>query len=194
MGKVLGFLLGFLLFLYPFGIYFGMQHFGPRVLSALLFLVFALRYVLSKGKVGALKLKLLMPMSVLGAVFCLLVFLLDQEQALKFYPVIMNLFFFCVFLYSLKNPPPLIERVARLMEPELPPRGVLHARQVTIAWSVFFVVNGGLAFYTALYSSMEFWTLYNGLLSYLLMGLMFAVEYGVRRVRMGQDRREAETC
>jgi uncharacterized membrane protein len=37
-----------------------------------------------------------------------------------------------------------------------------------------------MALYTALFTSMATWTLYNGLIAYLLMGLLFAGEYLVR--------------
>jgi uncharacterized membrane protein len=57
---------------------------------------------------------------------------------------------------------------------------------VTQVWCLFFLCNGGVALYTALYSSLAFWTLYNGLIAYVLMGLVFAIEYGVRQlVRRG---------
>ncbi len=193
--KVLGVVLGVVLILYPFFIYFAVQQFAPRAISATLLAIFAARFLLLRGRAGLLKLNFLLPGTLLGLVFCLFVFSANHIQTLKFYPVIMNLFFLVVFAASLRYPPPVIERVARMMEPNLPPRGVLHARQVTIVWCLFFVANGSISLYTALYSSMEFWTLYNGLLSYLIMGGLFVVEYGVRRVRMAQDRREAtELC
>ena len=76
---------------------------------------------------------------------------------------------------------PIIERLARLQEPDLPPEGVRYTRKVTWAWCGFFIVNGGIAAWTALYADLAAWTLYNGCISYLLMGLMFAVEWLCRR-------------
>jgi uncharacterized membrane protein len=51
---------------------------------------------------------------------------------------------------------------------------------VTQVWCIFFAVNGALALVTALWASAATWSLYNGVIAYLLMGLLFAGEYGVR--------------
>ena len=74
----------------------------------------------------------------------------------------------------------MIERFARIQEPDLDHEGVIYTRKVTIAWCLFFLSNGLIALYTVFYSSIEIWTLYNGFVSYILMGLFFAVEYLIR--------------
>ncbi|MDD4916151.1 MAG: hypothetical protein PHW13_14090, partial [Methylococcales bacterium] len=74
----------------------------------------------------------------------------------------------------------LIERLARIQHPDLPPEGVIYTRRVTQIWCAFFVVNGGIALATALWSSIELWSLYNGLIAYVLMGILFVGEYLVR--------------
>jgi uncharacterized membrane protein len=51
---------------------------------------------------------------------------------------------------------------------------------VTQVWCWFFSVNGAIALATALWASPAIWTLYNGLIAYLVMGLLFAGEYVVR--------------
>jgi uncharacterized membrane protein len=51
---------------------------------------------------------------------------------------------------------------------------------VTQAWCVFFVVNGALAFGTALFAPEAVWSLYTGVVAYVLMGLMFGGEYLLR--------------
>ena len=78
------------------------------------------------------------------------------------------------------------ERLARLSEPDLPDKAIRYTRQVTIAWSVFFLCNGVLAAALTLWAPLAWWTLYNGLISYLLMGLLFAVEWLVRQRVRGQ--------
>jgi uncharacterized membrane protein len=75
----------------------------------------------------------------------------------------------------------MIERLARLREPELPPEGVAYTRRVTQAWCVFFVFNGTVALATALWASEAAWSLYNGVIAYGLMGLMFGGEFLLRR-------------
>jgi hypothetical protein len=59
-----------------------------------------------------------------------------------------------------------------------------YTRKVTITWCLFFIANGSIATFTALYSSMEIWSLYNGFIAYILMGSVFVIEYLIRiRVR-----------
>ena len=47
-----------------------------------------------------------------------------------------------LFGLSLKFGPPLVERLARLQEPELPEHAVRYTRQVTAVWAGFFLANG----------------------------------------------------
>ena len=99
---------------------------------------------------------------------------------LKLYPVLVNAALLGAFAYSLVCPPSMIERVARLREPQLPQRAIVYTRRVTQVWCAFFIVNGSLALWTALYASAALWSLYNGLIAYLLIGLLLAGEYCVR--------------
>ncbi|MDZ5459474.1 hypothetical protein SM757_23110 [Azohydromonas lata] len=100
---------------------------------------------------------------------------------LKLYPVLVNAALLLVFGASLLRGPSLVERLARLREPDLPPAGVAYTRRVTQAWCGFFVVNGSIALSTALWGSDAAWALYNGLLAYGLMGLFFGVEWLLRQ-------------
>jgi uncharacterized membrane protein len=86
-----------------------------------------------------------------------------------------------LFGLSLKFPPSMIERFARLREPNLPLAGVHYTRRVTQVWCAFFVANGTVAVWTALYASRDVWAIYNGLIAYLLMGALFAGEWLLRR-------------
>jgi uncharacterized membrane protein len=99
---------------------------------------------------------------------------------LRFYPVLVNSAFLTMFAYSLIVPPSTVERLARLQDPNLPTAGIAYARRVTQVWCVFFALNGAIALYTALFSSMAQWSFYNGFLAYLLMGVLFAGEYCTR--------------
>lgn len=75
----------------------------------------------------------------------------------------------------------MIETFARLREPELPPQALPYIRKVTIVWCVFFVLNGGIALYTALFSRTQVWSLYNGAISYVPIGLLMTVEWVCRQ-------------
>ena len=107
---------------------------------------------------------------------------------LKLYPVVVNAMLLGVFAYSLIVPPSAVERIARMRDANLPPQAVGYTRRVTQVWCLFFAVNGAIALYTALYASSALWSFYNGFLAYVLIGLLFAGEYCVRRRVMGRQR------
>lgn len=107
------------------------------------------------------------------------------ELGMRAYPVAITLIMLSLFAGSLFHGMPIVERLARLREPELPPEAVLYTRRVTLAWCVFFVINGSISAWTALYASLATWTLYNGFISYCAMGVMFAGEWLCRRRMRG---------
>ena len=99
---------------------------------------------------------------------------------LKLYPVLVNAVLCSIFVYSLLFPPSMIEQLARIREPDFPTPAIFYTRRVTQVWCIFFAANGTIALITALWASSAIWTLYNGLIAYLMMGLLFAGEYVVR--------------
>jgi uncharacterized membrane protein len=101
---------------------------------------------------------------------------------LRFYPVLVNGALLGWFGYSLIAPPTVIERLARRREGYLPPAAIVYTRRVTQVWCLFFTGNGAVALYTALFGSTAQWSIYNGFVAYLLIGLLFAGEYCVRVV------------
>lgn len=175
--------------LYPLVVFYGLAEFSVRWVSFILLVLFLLRMAaVKKNNSGENKLKknqILGPLaskviSFVVLAFLLLSFIFDADIGLLFYPVIINSALALIFLYSLFNPPPIIERLARLTQADLPPHAVLYTRKVTKVWLGFFIINGLVACYTALFTSLQTWTLYNGLIAYILMGLLFAGEYVVR--------------
>jgi len=92
------------------------------------------------------------------------------------YPVLVSCVMLAVFGYSLRFPPTAIEHLALLRQPILHPLVVLHTRRVTQIWCVFFVINGLIALVTALWASEVVWSLYTGVISYILMGVLFGGE------------------
>jgi uncharacterized membrane protein len=105
----------------------------------------------------------------------------SPELAVRAWPVLVSLGFAALFAGSFLVPPVMAERFARLAEPELPVSARAYLRRVTAAWIVFFLANAAIAAWTVLWGSLEQWALYNGFISYLLVGAMFAGEYLVRR-------------
>ena len=123
-------------------------------------------------------------MAAAAITFCVLLAVFDSPQLLRWYPVLISGFMLVLFSLSLKYGPPMVERLARLREPQLPPEAIRYTRQVTVAWSVFFFCNGLCAALLTLWAPLNWWMLYTGLISYGLIGLMFAIEWLIRqRVR-----------
>ena len=75
----------------------------------------------------------------------------------------------------------LIERLARLQTPDLPPEGVRYTRRITQIWCVFFVLNGSMAAALVLMRQYDWWALYTGIVSYVLMGLLLGGEWVYRK-------------
>jgi len=166
--------IGLLTLLYPVVIYFGLGHFEPRWLALFLLLIAVVRAVVGRDRLwlaAAAGATVLVVVSMLG----------NQALPLKLYPVLVNAVMLVVFAVSLRHPPSIIERLARLREQQLPAHAVVYTRQVTKVWCGFFVVNGGIALATALVASDAGWALYNGLIAYVLMGVLFAGEWLVRQ-------------
>ena len=105
----------------------------------------------------------------------------DTQVAAKAYPVVISggLAFF--FAASLWRPPSLVERMAELGGETLSPAIRLYCRRVTMVWALWLAINTLIAAALAIFGSLEAWALWTGLLSYLVMGLIFAAEFILRR-------------
>lgn len=172
--------------MYPVLVYFGLQHWNLRTLALVVLALVIARALFwrraatgdaGRGNTGAGWFVMLAAVLVVVAAL-----VSNQTEYFLYYPVVMNMALLGVFVSSLLHPPTVIERLARLQEPDLPASGVRYTRRVTQVWSLFFLVNGGIAFYTARFCSLEVWTLYNGLIAYLLMGVLFAGEFLFRNL------------
>lgn len=185
---------GLLLLLYPLLIFVGLRHFEARWLALILVVVAATRLFLYRrhagttGGTGTIN-QATATVPLLAAVLCATVFTLTTGSSwgLLLYPVMVNAVLLMIFVASLWRPPSFIETLARLQEPDLPPRGVRYTRKVTLAWAVFFAVNGVMALTTA-FLDPYWWALYNGLIAYLLMGVLMGAEWLVRRRVRGAHR------
>ena len=164
-----------LFLLYPLMVYAGLAFFDPRWLILLLLASAGAR--LLGGNFPRRVLIVWAAAAVLAAAITLFS---ASETGLLLYPVLVNAVLLCLFLWSYLHPPSVIEIIARKADPDLPPSGVAYTRKVTLLWSGFFLFNGLISLYT-LTLSRELWTLYNGLISYILMGLLMAGEWLVRQ-------------
>ena len=133
------------------------------------------------------KLKAIIP--VLGTVCVVLLFHFSKIYALKFYPVIVNSFIFCVFFSSVFCEETIIQKIAKKMDGELTDFSRNYTRKLTYVWCIFLFVNLSISFATV-FMSPKVWELYNACISYIALGVMFGVEYIVRIVlRAKYDRK-----
>ena len=169
----------FLGVLYPVLIYFGNRYLSPQVLALVLVLLVLGRRTSAFGVRTS-------PWSVAGGLaLAVLAFGLKNALLLKLYPVLVNGSMLVLFASSLRYPPTIAERVARLRTPDLPEPVVAYTRRVTQAWCVFFLCNALVALWTALRCPDRVWFIYNGVIAYILAGAMFAGEWLTRRRVLG---------
>ncbi|BDO00686.1 MULTISPECIES: COG4648 family protein [Klebsiella] len=180
-------LTGILLLAWPFIIWFGLAHNSLQGLLPLMALMLFLRFRQTRRRAGALSV-VTQIVAVAGMTLCIASYLLKTHQLLLFYPVVVNSVMLAVFGGSLWSRMPIIERLARLHEPDLPERAVRYTRRVTQIWCAFFIINGGIALFTALYGDLSLWTAWNGMISYLLMGTLMAGEWLVRQRVIKRDK------
>jgi uncharacterized membrane protein len=106
-----------------------------------------------------------------------------HQQALSALPSIaLNLMLAGVFGATLRQgDTPLIVRIAELDGGVLAPQFARYLRALTQAWAIFFVTMAGLSLVLILYAPFEWWSLFVNVLMWPLVGMMFAVEWMVRR-------------
>lgn len=104
-----------------------------------------------------------------------------------FVPVLISASLLLTFGVTLRRgSTPLIERFARLQEPDLSADEVRWCRSWTVVWCLFFVVNGLTALTLAIAAPPSWWAAYSGGLAYVLIGALAAVEYVARKARFGR--------
>lgn len=163
---------------YPLLVYLAIGRVQPRYLALLLLSAFLLRWRESQpASAGSIS----SPIIVAATGYFLAAAFVNEAVMLLAYPILVNLTFLGIFAHSLCRPPPIVEKLARLREPDLPPQAVVYTRFVTWVWCGFFLTNGLISAGTVWHGDMAVWSLYNGLISYILMGLLFGVEWLVRK-------------
>jgi uncharacterized membrane protein len=166
---------------YPLIVYFAYRRFETRAAGSVLLGLVALSLVLQIRGPAADLWRLLREH--LGLLLLIgLAILTGERFLLQLLPMAVSLFLLATFGWSLLSGPPIVERFARLVDPDLPDFCVPYCRKVTIAWCVFLAANGLCAGLLAWLGSFEAWALYTGLIAYLLLGAAFAGEFIVRKL------------
>jgi uncharacterized membrane protein len=151
----------------------------PRYVGCMLFAILWLQRWAGGGPVAtSLRRLSAIDWTVVGLLSCAsaAIVLTNSELLLRLYPSLVNLGLLIAFGATLVRGPSMIEKFARLGNPDLPPGAVRHTRRVTQVWCVFFLLNGAFSAYTALYWSRASWSLYNGAIAYVLIGVLLIAE------------------
>lgn len=97
-------------------------------------------------------------------------------------PILILLSLFVLFSQSLAaGKTPIISIYAKLLGDTLEEKHLRYNRSLTILWSAFFLfmaISSGLL---AVFSSVDNWSLFTHVISYLLIGLFFIIEFMYRK-------------
>jgi uncharacterized membrane protein len=103
-------------------------------------------------------------------------------DVIYFLPILINLFFFAVFARSLlPGEVPLITHLATRMDGKLSVTAIQYTRSVTVVWSVYFFAMTVVGVVLAAFAPVEVWSYFVNCLQYVLIPLMFIVEFLIRR-------------
>lgn len=171
--------------MYALGVYLFHDEVSAAVFIAAALGLIALRLLLWRSPMAQLW---RLPLA-FAAVAIMIVALADQHMATKAYPVVMNLAAASVFAISLARPPSLIERFARIRNQALPEEAVDYCRKLTMVWVGWLVVNAIVAAALGAWASLQIWTLWTGVFSYVGSGGLFLGEVAYRRLFVERSRR-----
>lgn len=180
MLKAAGIVLGIA---YPLLVYAGLSLFEPRTLAGVLGAAVLVRVVMiARAREGVdLRRVLLAPVAVAGVLAVTAFF--NEGRVFLYAPALVNAALLVSFASTLRVGPSMVETFALLQVDEIDEEERRYAVGVTRLWCVFFLLNGLAAFGFALEADVVAWTLYTGLISYLLMGTLFTVEFLYRTWR-----------
>ena len=166
---------GVFLAAYPFAVLLALKSGSFGAVAAILALAAALGFFANRQKILLL--------CGLGVVCAACV--LKSAAAVKMYPVVMNFAVMAMFALSLLKKP-LVQIIGEKMLGGLPPRGVVYARKVTIAWAIFMLFLTACSAATVFMPD-EVWAVFNGFAAYILIAIMFALEYIARKRFLKED-------
>ncbi len=172
---------GIFVLAYPLIVYFGYTRLATRALAMLLLALYGFSLAIRLRGCAREIWQLVRQHSGL-ALLIALALATGNSTLLLFMPVIVSLYLLWTFSASLRDGMPMVERFARIAEDDLPDFTIPYCRKVTIVWCVFFAANALCVLMLALAAPLEFWALYSGFISYLLIGAILSGEFVVRKI------------
>ena len=93
----------------------------------------------------------------------------------------MNFFFFITFTISSFQKETMLHKIAKKLDNEITEEFDTYMRNFTYIWILVTFTNLVISFST-LFMPDRVWALYNGCISYLLIGTVLAIEYPIRLI------------
>ena len=117
--------------------------------------------------------------------FLVVATILNRAQVFRLGPALANVAMLLSFGRTLVWGPSIVEMIARVRRGggPLPTGAVAYCRRLTQLWCVFFALHATFIAWLAFYASLAWWTIYTGILAYLLAGTLFVAELVYRRRR-----------
>lgn len=172
-----------LIILYPVIAYVSIDSLGIRMAS-LIVLVLLLGSTLVKIlTTRSLWGPLLLQVSAVAVILGIGCFIKDPFY-MKLVPTFIALSAALNFFLSLRKTP-VIESLARMQKPDLPPEEVKYTRRVTHLWGWTMIADTAICLFASLQGSLRVWLLLCFPVSYILIGLVFCSEYIYRKWRFG---------
>lgn len=115
----------------------------------------------------------------ISIVFLLMIIINLQfyKSILEFlYPALINFLMLFVFANSLKDEA-IITKIAKMKNPSLDSSGIIYTRRLTKLWCYLFSFNGIVALALALFEEKIYWSVFCGIISYILVGILFSGEF-----------------
>lgn len=167
-----------LFLIYPYLIYRGIESGIAWVSPAIFATVYFVQGLTAKSVKLRVK-KIMIAISLMLGAYYL------QTITAKIIPVLIQLMLMFLFGQTLLKGkgPSLVETFARLEFPQFPDYVSPYCRTVTIIWTSFFAMNAVISTVLAVWGTNYWWALYNGVLMYVLMGVLAIVEYIYRHYR-----------
>ncbi len=168
---------------YPLLIFFALSRFEARWVGLAVLVAVALRIAVARpGAARAIVRAVWLPAAAIATIGLVTV-VWNDPFGLLLTPVLVNAALLAAFGGSLVRGRPTVERFARIQVDDLSTEEIHYCRRVTVVWCAFFVGNGAIAFFLAWAGELEAWAVFTGLVSYLLVGLLFGTEYVYRHWR-----------
>jgi uncharacterized membrane protein len=160
---------------YPYLVFKAIEN-GISWVAPVIFSVIFLRKAVNKDK---------NILNILIAILLLLGAFYLQEITATILPVIIQLILMSFFgkTLLLNSGPSLIERFVRLEFSDFPPGVSEYCRSLTVIWTAFFAFNAIVCITLSIFGNNAQWALFNGIVIYLMIGILVIAEYIYRHIR-----------